>query len=65
MTNAAQLAVFSFFCLLDGVAVIENGAENGSLHLSYSKGTESTLLNKPDGEYLHNLYKAKIDEATR
>lgn len=54
--EAAELAVFSFLCVLDGVSAIENGPEKGELRLLYTSGTESTLLNDSNEELMHDFY---------
>jgi len=58
MQEAAELAVFSFLCILDGVSAIENGHEKGDLHLTYVKGGEELLLNNPAEGCLHDEYNA-------
>ncbi len=54
--EAAEMAVFEFFCVLDGVSVIEDTPEKGELELHYTKGTQRVHLNDPHGEELHNLF---------
>jgi hypothetical protein len=54
--EAAELAVFSFLCVLDGVSAIEDGPDKGELKLYYSKGEQSVLLNDESSDYLHDLY---------
>ncbi len=54
--EAAELAVFSFLSILDGVSAIEEGLDKGELRLVYVKGTDSVLLNKPGAELLHETY---------
>jgi hypothetical protein len=56
LKKSAQLAVFSFLCVLDGVSVIESTPEKGDLELYFVKGDKRTLLNDPKHEELHNLY---------
>lgn len=56
--KAAELAVFSFLCVLDGVSVIENGPDQGNLKLLYQKVGEELVLNDPAEEFLHDLYNA-------
>ncbi len=58
MRKAAELAIFSFLCVLDGVSVIENGPDQGDLKLTYNKRGEELLLNNPAREFLHDLYNA-------
>ena len=55
-TEVAEMAVFEFMCLLDGVSPIEDGPNKGDLELYYKKNEEKTLLNDPYNEELHNLY---------
>jgi len=57
LNEAAQLAVFSFLCILDGVSVIDDPDDRGDLTLAYrSKSGETILLNNPDEELLHEQY---------
>ena len=56
LREAAELAVFSFLCVLDGVSAIENGPEKGDLRLTYIKTGAEMLLNDPSQEFLHDLY---------
>jgi hypothetical protein len=48
-------ATFGALTVLDGVRVIEDGADRGTLELRHIKGGESTLLNDPNGPVLHDL----------
>jgi hypothetical protein len=56
LREAAEMAVFEFFCVLDGVAVIEDGTDKGALELHYVKGKGKKQLNDPRHEELHNLF---------
>jgi hypothetical protein len=56
LREATELAVFEFFCVLDGVTVIEDTREKGALELDYVKGSERTRLNPTEGEELHNIF---------
>jgi hypothetical protein len=56
MREAAELAVFSFLCVLDGVSAIEDGPEKGELALHYIKRGENLRLNDPADESLHDAY---------
>lgn len=56
MREAAELAVFSFLCILDGVSTIETGPEKGDLRLSYIKDGSELLSNDPTEEFLHDSY---------
>jgi hypothetical protein len=56
LKEAAELAIFEFFCILDGVTAIEDNREKGELELHFVKGAEKTRLNDPVGEELHNIY---------
>jgi hypothetical protein len=58
MKEAAELAVFSFLCILDDVSVIEDGPDHGRLELHYVKDERVTLLNDPDEPELHNFFNA-------
>lgn len=52
---ASDQATFGMLTVLDGVRVIEDGADRGRLELRHIKGGESTLLNDLKGPQLHNL----------
>jgi len=58
LKEAAELAVFSFLCVLDGVSVIEDTPEKGDLKLYFTKAQEIILLNDSRLEELHNLFNA-------
>jgi len=56
---AVDSTLFGFFCVLDGVRVIEDGEHKGELELYYLNNSKSlrTLLNDfNEGEFLHDLY---------
>jgi hypothetical protein len=52
---AANLAVFGFLCVLDGVRAIEDGPTKGTLQLHYCLDSEDIILNDDRGEMLHDL----------
>jgi hypothetical protein len=56
LQEAAEMAVFEFFCVLDGVSVIEDSPDKGDLELYFTKGTKRNRLNDPYEEELHNLF---------
>ncbi len=57
VSQSVEMAVFGFFCVLDGVRAIEDDFEKGDLILSFEKHGKSTWLNNPnDGHYLHDLF---------
>ena len=58
LREAAEMAVFEFLCVLDGVSVIEDGRHKGELELYFVKSEERTQLNDPAKEELHNLFNA-------
>ena len=62
LREAAKSAVFGFFCILDGVRVIEEPPEKGDLELYYVKGQERKLLNNPNGGELHDLFNGLCEE---
>jgi hypothetical protein len=53
--KAVDMAVFNFFCVLDGVSAIEN-ENKGELKLYYENKDVQVLLNDPEKEYLHDLF---------
>jgi hypothetical protein len=58
LQQAAESAIFGFFCILDGVRSIENATDKGALELYFVKGSQRTLLNDQRAEELHNLFNA-------
>jgi hypothetical protein len=62
--EAAELAVFSFLGILDGISAIENGPNKGELRLLYRKDEEELLLNDPRDEFLHDMYNALCQESS-
>lgn len=54
--EAAELAAFSMFCVLDGVSAIEDGPDKGKLELNYTKNGNTVALNGAAGELLHDSY---------
>ena len=56
--EAAEFAVFEFFCVVDGVSAIEDSQEKGDLELYFAKGGDSCRLNDPQQPELHNLFNA-------
>ena len=57
---AVDASVFGFLCIIDGVRSINDLENQGSLKLTYKDedGIE-TLLNDPEENYLHDIYKAE------
>ena len=57
--NCAEYTAFNCCCVIDGVAVIESGPEKSEFKLVCVSpdGTE-TILNPPDGDMLHDVFKA-------
>ena len=62
MREAAELAVFSFFCVKDGVTVMEDGPEKGELRLWYTRDGKELLLNPEGHEFLHDIYNALCEQ---
>lgn len=58
LREAAEMAVFEFFCVLDGVSAIEDTSQKGNLELHFNKNAERRQLNDPQQEELHNLFNA-------
>ena len=56
LSEAAESAVFGFLCILDGVRVIEDVTDKGTLELYFVKSGEKTQLNDPSREEPHNLF---------
>jgi hypothetical protein len=53
--DAAELSAFNILSVIDGALAIESAFEKGSIELWYEKNGTRSRLNKPDGEYLHEL----------
>jgi hypothetical protein len=62
LKEAAEMAVFEFFCVVDGVSVIEDTSEKGDLELYFVKAGDRTWLNDPKQHELHNLFNALCQE---
>lgn len=58
--ESAELAVFSFLSLLDGMSFVDDGENKGRLELFYQRGDERLLLNDPQAEYLHDIFNSKL-----
>ncbi|MEI7728026.1 MAG: hypothetical protein WCO56_00525 [Verrucomicrobiota bacterium] len=56
---AAHQAVFGFLAVLDGVRVIEDGSDRGTLELHYVKAEQLVLLNAPSGPLLHDIFQQR------
>jgi hypothetical protein len=57
VSEAVSHSMFGIFCVLDGVRVIEDAENRGELKLYYENNNSKILLNDPDKEYLHDIYK--------
>lgn len=62
LKETAEMAVFEFFCVIDGVSVIEDTADKGELELHFRKGEERIRLNDPHEEELHNRFNSLCQE---
>lgn len=56
LKEAAELAVFEFLCVLDGVTVVEDAPTKGDLELHFVKDSQRLRINASDGEELHNIF---------
>ena len=56
--QAVDGAVFGFFCVLDGVRVIEDDPIKGDFELRYIKGS-AKAISGPDLPMLHEMYSAQ------
>ena len=56
--HAVDSAVFGFFCVLDGVRVIEDDEVKGDFELRYIKGS-TEALSGPALRMLHEIYNAQ------
>jgi hypothetical protein len=61
--ESAELAVFSFLSLLDGMSFVDEGEEKGQLELFYRRGNERVLVNDPNDDYLHDIYNSKLNQS--
>ncbi len=59
--EAVAITVFSFLCVLDGVSAIEDNTDKGDLKHYYQNGIRTVLLNNPEEEDLHDIFKALIE----
>jgi hypothetical protein len=57
--SVANMTIFNFLCVIDGVISIEDIVDKGNLKLFYT-GKNEELLNPEDGIMLHDLYNDKI-----
>jgi hypothetical protein len=64
LLEAAELAVFSFLCIIDGVSAVENGPDKGELRLQCVSNGELFRLNAPADEPLHDAFNALCRELT-
>lgn len=53
--EAVETSVFGFLCVLDGVSVIEEIGEKGTLQLVYISPKGESILLTDEDEYLHNI----------
>jgi hypothetical protein len=58
MKEAVDDAIFGILCVIDGVRVIEETEEKSEFELVQVKHGERNLINKPDENYLHDIYNA-------
>lgn len=62
ITYTVNLCVFVLLAVLDGVSIIESGPEKGDLELYYVKGLIKELINQPNSEFLHDIFRNSLDE---
>jgi hypothetical protein len=60
--QAADYAVFGMLCVLDNIRVVRRESGNGEFELRYADANGTTLLNSPEGEFLHDLFVEAIAE---
>src|SRR5688500_2507802 len=60
VSESIDSAIFGFLCVLDGVRAIEEPGQKGTLTLGYQKSGKQFILNDIHDEYLHDIYKSKI-----
>ena len=58
-SESVKFSVFGFLCVLDGVRAIEGEEDKGILKLYFEKDGNRVLINDPDQEFLHDLYKSE------
>jgi len=58
LQESAEAAVFNFLCVLDGVSVIEDGPNKGTLQLNYINQSENILISDGQFSSLHDEYNA-------
>jgi hypothetical protein len=62
ISKSVDMAVFGFFCVLDGVRAIED-ENKGELELYYAREEQRVLLNIMPDDFLHDIYKGIIQDA--
>ena len=62
ITDTVHFTLFNFLCVLDGVKVIENTPNKGTLQLYFTKNGEKSQLNSEVGEMLHDLYQSVVQD---
>lgn len=58
----SQATIFGFFCVLDGVRVVEDEPDKGEFELYFVKQGKKTLLNNFKAEPLHDIFQSIKDE---
>lgn len=59
VADSVDEALFGFFCVLDGVRVIEDGPERGQIILAYRRNGVDVRINDPVHLYLHDLFNVR------
>jgi hypothetical protein len=62
--EAAELAIFSFLCILDGVSAIEDGPEKGELRLNFVREGRQIPLNDLSEGLMHDSFNTLCREVT-
>lgn len=56
ITSAVDTGIFGLLTVLDGVRVIEESS-SGGFELNYVNDLKTERLNKPEDEYLHDIFR--------
>lgn len=57
LVSVADSSIFGVLAIIDGVRVVEDSSDKGEFELYYVKNDNKTLLNDPNEDYLHEMYK--------
>jgi hypothetical protein len=56
VSRGAEMALFGFFCVIDGVSFVDDGPAKGKFEVFFLKAGKRIKLNDEKEEYLHDIY---------